>query len=196
MKQHKYTEEQKSFLKENCSGTSYSELTDIFNNEFNLDLSLTKIQGAMKRYGLKNGLDRRFKKGDIPFNKGKKGIRVSPGTEFKKGHIPKNYLPVGSERITKDGYLEVKIKKPNVWKLKHRIVWEKENGPVPKGFVVIFSDQDKTNISIDNLLVVSRRELAVMNHEKLIYDNSDLTKTGKNIASLKIKINDVIREKK
>ena len=46
---------------------------------------------------------------------GKKGI-CADGCErtwFKKGHIPANYRPVGSERVNADGYIEVKVADPN-----------------------------------------------------------------------------------
>ncbi len=31
-----------------------------------------------------------FEKGHIPWNKGIKGLHLSPSTEFKKGHLPAN----------------------------------------------------------------------------------------------------------
>lgn len=42
----------------------------------------------------KYGKAHRYKKGDITWNKGKY-MRVSVATEFKKGHKPHNYKPVG-----------------------------------------------------------------------------------------------------
>lgn len=39
--------------------------------------------------------------------------------------------------------------------LKHRFLWETANGPIPKGHKVIFADGDKTNITLDNLIMVS-----------------------------------------
>lgn len=43
-----------------------------------------------KRRGVWNGVG--FSKGHIPWNKGVKGIHLSPETEFKKGNLPKiNY---------------------------------------------------------------------------------------------------------
>src|SRR5436189_5539728 len=60
--------------------------------------------------------DSRIKKGNIPVNKGKK-MRPEvyarcAGTMFKKGQISKNKLPLGSMRVSKDGYLEIKITEP------------------------------------------------------------------------------------
>ena len=64
------------------------------------------------------GVVTRFKPGVPPFNKGKKmedyctpeAIARSARTRFKAGHRPKNWRPVGSERVSKDGYIEVKMR--------------------------------------------------------------------------------------
>jgi hypothetical protein len=102
--------------------------------------------------------------------------------------MPWNYDPVGTERINPDGYVDIKIANPNKWKGKHRIIWEKANGPVPKGYAIIFADGNRRNFKLKNLLMVSRAELSVMNKLGLIYKNSDLTKTGKLIADIKLQI--------
>jgi hypothetical protein len=84
----------------------------------------------------------------------------------------------------------VKIADPSEWKMKHVLVWEKANGKVPRGSVIIFADGDKTNFRLKNLLLVTRRELAVMTRCGLIYGHSGLTKTGKLIADVKLLIGD------
>jgi len=107
-----------------------------------------------------------IKKGCTPKNKGLKqteymsaeGIEKSSRTRFKKGNIPKNIRPVGSERITKDGYLEVKVGEPNKWDLKHRIIWQQEKGSIPKGYNVQFKDKPTLNITIDDLYLISRSD--------------------------------------
>lgn len=56
-----------------------------------------------------------MKNGNIPFNKGKKGYMSAEQYEkckqtmFKKGNIPANHRPIGSERVGKDGYILIKI---------------------------------------------------------------------------------------
>jgi hypothetical protein len=107
-----------------------------------------------------------FKKGQIPPNKGKKiNEFMSPDTQerflknsFTPGNRPKNTAAVGSEVITKDGYIKVKIAQPNKWKLKHRLVWEQNNGRIPVGLNVQFRDKNKQNCSINNLYLISRSE--------------------------------------
>jgi hypothetical protein len=129
-----------------------------------------------------------FKKGMTPWNKGKKGTGGWEPTQFKKGKMPWNYKPVGTERINTDGYVEIKIADPKTWKGKHIIIWEEANGPVPKGHVLIFADGNQQNVTVENLLLVSRRELAVMNKRGLISGDSELTKTGVVIADIYLKI--------
>ena len=105
-------------------------------------------------------------------------------TSFKKGTTPPQYRPVGSERINKEGYLEVKIADPNKWELKHRYIYKKYYGDIPKGHNVIFADTDKTNLNIDNLILVSKSEMLILNRNKLIYEDNELTKVGVNIAKV------------
>jgi hypothetical protein len=96
-----------------------------------------------------------FKKGHKPANSGKKMTSEQYAkcsrTMFKKGRNSLNKRPLGSTRITKDGYIEIKTAEPNVWSLKHRIEWQKHHGEIPKGEAVCFVDGDKTNCKIDNL---------------------------------------------
>lgn len=103
---------------------------------------------------LESGKVHRFEKGQTAWNKGKY-MRVSKRTEFKDGHKPHNYRPVGSERITADGYRERKIADPNKWRGVHLILWEEENGPIPPKHKVIFADNNKQNIVIENLILVT-----------------------------------------
>ena len=109
-----------------------------------------------------NSIATRFKKGGQSPNKGKKMpehvYEKLKDTMFKKGDMPSNYKPIGSERITKDGYVEVKVGDPSEWRPKHRILWEKENGPIPEGYNVQFKDGNRQNIKLENLYLISRAE--------------------------------------
>jgi hypothetical protein len=68
-----------------------------------------------------------FEKGDKPWNTGTKGVCKPNSGNFKSGQVSWNKKPVGYERIcSKDGYVIVKVAEPNVFKLKHRIVWKKQ----------------------------------------------------------------------
>lgn len=109
-----------------------------------------------------NSMRTRFKKGHVPANKGKsmpeEVYEKCSGTMFRKGQVPHNHKEVGSERVNIYGYIEVKVAEPNRWKLKHRIVWERTNGEIPKGYNVQFRNRDKLDCRIENLYLISRAD--------------------------------------
>ena len=187
---HFYTEEEIDYLRKISPGRTNKKITKMFNDKFKLNQSERAIEGTRKRYEIKNGVDARFKKGHKPWNKGLKGYMGANKTSFKKGEVPPNYLPIGSKRVTKDGYVEIKVADPNKWKGKHRIVWEKRNGPAPEGYAVIFGDGNNRNFNIDNLILVSRKQLLKLNQYGLIKNDAELTRTGVIIADLHSKINE------
>lgn len=104
----------------------------------------------------------RFKPGHIPANKGKKmgadAYNKCKHTMFKKGHCPANHKPIGHERITRDGYIEVKTAEPNVFELKHRLVYKEHYGEIPEGFMVRFKNGNRLDVSPDNLFLMSKSE--------------------------------------
>lgn len=190
---HKYSEDQDRFLIDNVKGITLEELRDKFNKQFNLNLSKSAIANRKNKLHLSSGITGgQFQKGNIPANKGKKwdeymskeGQENSRKTTFKKGNVPQNYRPVGSERITKDGYVEIKVADPNKWELKHRCVYKQHFGEIPEGYNIMFADQNKQNLDINNLILVSKSEDLIMNNNKLIGNNGELTKSGLLIAKV------------
>lgn len=109
-----------------------------------------------------NNVAARFTNGHVPHNKGKKMppevYSKVAGTMFKKGHTPVNHRDVGSERVSVDGYIEIKVAEPNRWRLKHRVIWEQHNGEIPKGFNVQFKNHNPLDCRIENLYLISRSE--------------------------------------
>lgn len=187
-----FTDEQIEFIKDNAKGLPNEELTKRFNNHFKTNIATSQIKALKAREHINSGLDGHFPKGNIPFNKGIKGVcaKGCEKTWFKKGIEPINHRPLGSERVDVDGYTLVKIAEPNEWRLKHQVVWEKENGPIPKGYAVIFGDRDRSNFDINNLILVSRQQLLILNRNKLIQNDADLTRTGVIIADVYKKISE------
>jgi hypothetical protein len=101
-----------------------------------------------------------FVKGQVPANKGVKGINY-PGmqaTQFGKGHKPANHKPAGTIREV-DGYFEIKIAEGmRQWKLLHRVIWERCNGPIPQGHIVSFLDGNTKNINIKNMALFTKAQ--------------------------------------
>jgi hypothetical protein len=194
-REKKYLPHHIRFLKGIVRGRSYAEITGIFNREFGFSISVNAMGNILQKHNLKNGRDGRFRPGQIPANKGRKGY-CPPGCEkgwFKPGNKPFNTMPLGSERISADGYyVEIKYQEKsgppkNRWKGKHVLIWEKANGPVPKGHAVIFADGNRRNFKLGNLVLVSRKELAVLNRGNMLGSkNEDITKVSVNIARLKV----------
>ena len=153
----KYTEEQKQFFQDNVFGHSHKEIQEIFIKRFGIYITRSQISAYIKNNHLSTGRTGRFEKGNIPYNK---GVHSCPkGCEkgwFKKGQTPPNHREVGEERINVDGYIEIKVAEPNKWRLKHRVVWEKENGPIPEGYIVILKDGNRLNTDVDNLMLAKR----------------------------------------
>lgn len=183
-KPHKWTDDQVKFVKDNIKGTPYKKMWKMVNEKFGLNLTYRQIEGFLKRNNITNGNDTRFKKGERAWNKGMKGLSIGgKETWFKKGNKPDNYRPVGSERTCpKNGYTVVKVQDEgryqDRWKHKHVVLWEKVNGKVPDDHVIIFLDGNNGNMNMENLEMISRSELAIMNNEGLITSDPELTKTG------------------
>lgn len=107
-------------------------------------------------------IENRFQAGHIPDNKGKKVsaeiyAKCAP-TMFRKGHIPHNHKPVGTEGMRSDGYLWVKIADPDKWVQKQRLVWEQHHGTIPDGYNVQFKNRNPKDCRIENLYLISRAD--------------------------------------
>lgn len=156
------------------------------------------------------GVAHRFKPGQEPPNKGLRRPGWAPGrmaeTQFRKGCMTgaaqHNYQPIGTLRVSKDGYLERKVTDDHPgparrWVAVHRLVWEAANGPVPAGHVVVFLPGRRTAsesaITLDAVELVTRAELMRRNtRHRLPKELADLIALR---ASLTRKINTRIRKR-
>lgn len=131
-----------------------------------------------------------FVKGTTPWNKGKD---FNPGgrsveTRFKKGLKPPKYQEIGTIVKHKDGYTYIKLAE-HKWQLYQRYIWEKyHHKKLKRSQTVLFLDGNRNNFAPDNLMTISRKELLIINHERLLTKNDgELSKTGVLIAKLKLK---------
>lgn len=140
---------------------SHAEFVALFGRD---DVSFTNYKALCTRKGWKAGSTGCFPKGNISHNKGKKGF-CAPGSEkgwFKKGvrggRAKKLYKPIGSERVSKGGYVERKVNDDlplqSRWQTVHKINWEAANGPVPEGHRLKCLDGDKQNTDQANWIAV------------------------------------------
>jgi len=130
----------------------------------------------------------RFPKGHAPWNKGVKGIRLSPATEFKpgciRGRAARLYRGLGAITIRRDKpsrrlrgrnrkagmppwprkkrrYIKIADdgRPQDRWIPYARYVYEQAHGPILGGMSVVHLDGDTMNDSLANLRAVPRRLL-------------------------------------
>lgn len=188
----------RDFIRENNKGKTALQMTELLNQTFGTSYTTEQIKSIRGRMHLDSGLTGHFEPGHIPANKGKKSVygKGCERTWFKKGHMPHNHVPVGTEVMSTDGYLKVKIAEPNVWSFKHIMEWENHNGKIQDGCLISFKDGDHYNCNIENLMCITRTEHAILNRQKLRSSSPELTETGLALAKLKHKIQEVQKEGK
>ena len=194
-----FTPEQRAFIKKNYKGIGNAELAEKLNKKFGTNFTTQQMKTYKSNNYLDSGLTGYYEKGHIPANKGQKmtaeQYEKCKATMFKKGNVPHNHKPVGSERIDRDGYTLIKIAEPNKYVLKHRYIWEQANGPVPEGHLIIFLDGNKQNFDLSNLTCITLAENAVLNHLKLRSTDKDITQAAINVAKIKNKISKLQKNK-
>lgn len=204
-----FTNEQAEFIKANIKGKTTKEIAAIVNNTFNTNFTQRQIQNFKSRHKCPSGLGGgigRFKTGQTPWNKGKKWSpefrekMIKTRTMFEKGHIPISELPIGTERVNRDGLVEIKVKEAdypensfkknngNGWIMKHHKIWiDYYKKPVPKGHKIIFIDQNKRNFDINNLKLVSNALMARLNQNHRLTNDFITSNCGIMIEEIKMK---------
>ena len=128
-----------------------------------------------------------FKKGNIPWNKGMKGLQLSPeSVRFKSGpeHTGENHpsWKGGIEHMSKDCVhintgAYTRVRRP-------RKIYEENFGEIPYGYVVIHKDDNRYNDSPDNLEAISRAENLKRNQLKnKLNANTSNIKTIKRLST-------------
>ena len=186
---HEWTEKESRVLRSRWANTSAENLA----KEFHLTkpqvylqahkLGLQKDPEYIRETGrvsarTPNSIAARFKKGHPTWNKGMKGL-YTPGSEkgwFKKGHLPQTTAPEGDgaiririDKCLRTGrrrhYKWIRISKAK-WRTLHVVMWERENGPVPPGHIVVFKNGDSMNCTVENLRLISHEQHAKETQDK------------------------------
>lgn len=142
------------------------------------DVNLQNYKALCKRKGWLTGRTGQITKGAEPWNR---GIKCLPGkggnhpnvrrTQFKagvrQGVATKLYKPIGTERLSKDGYLERKIHDgmpmQSRWRAVHLIRWEEQHGKLPKGHCLKCLDDNLQNTDPANWVAIPRGTLPFLN---------------------------------
>lgn len=190
----KYPEGMEEYIRSIARGRTTEEVAQMTAEHFGIEFSVSACRAYKKNHDITSGLDCRFKKGNVPANKGKKMspeayVKSAP-TMFKKGSIPANHMEIGEYTHTSDGYLIQKVQETGTqwerFEMVHRRIWEEHNGPIPEGKKVSFLDGNKDNCNIENLVLLDNAENLEMNRSGLRFDNTDYTEAGVAVAKLKV----------
>ncbi|MFA5951893.1 MAG: hypothetical protein WC807_16585 [Hyphomicrobium sp.] len=167
-----FTEEELAWIKKNARRVRRRAHAAFCQTFERTDVSLSNFNTLCKRNGWMTGRTGHYKKGSIPATKGKKMPYNAnrARTQFKKGQTPHNTKYLGHERVSVDGYVETSIDKVNPhtgflrrYVLKHKYLWEKQNGPVPEDMCLKCLDANRLNTDPSNWEPIPRGALPFLN---------------------------------
>jgi hypothetical protein len=171
------------YIYANCKGITRVEMTERLNAEFGAKYTHQQIQTYYSRNRIVSGTTGKCANRHRP----PKGVYPKG---LYKWHIENNRsgkpkYSVGDVVKREDGYLHRKVGDGELVK-EHHYVWEQANGPVPKGYMLIFKDGDRTNCELENLALVSRAENVYLTRKKMRFTDPQLTESAVNLAKLHI----------
>lgn len=182
----KYHAEITAFIIEN-GAMGRKELAELINAKFGTSYTRKQIQSRCTHLGLRAAIDGRLEKGSKAWNKGIKNSTGYSASRWKKGNVPHTARPVGYERINRDGHVEIKVEGQRQMVYKHRWVWEQHHGEIPKGMVVSFRNGIRTDCRIDNLILLTRAELARLNQSYIKHSTPETHESCILLAKIKDK---------
>lgn len=130
-------------------------------------------------------------------------FRANHGTQVRQDGTRRGgraRVPVGTERVSKDGYIVIKVRaeaeramsKDN-WMLKHVWAWEQANGQkLPKGHMVMFADHNRRNFEPDNLVAVPKRLMGVINSMHVGWSDRETLEAVVHMAEIRVARNRAI----
>lgn len=167
--------EMTAWMLEHDHGQRTAALSEAFRGRFGFGLSQTQISSFRGSHGTQT-----------------KGARPKAGDWHRR--------PVGFERDTGRGYILVKVREhasvpgsKDNWEMKHVLAWERANGrEVPEGYQVVAGDGDCRNADPENLVLVRKDLVAVINSGCCgEYHDAETLRVVAAAAELKVKVVDV-----
>ena len=155
------TKEQLEFIRERYPTTGAKALIDEFNATFNLNRKPQYLNTIASKYGIR--MEKEAYKAVY------KGIGEVPiGTVSKNAHNGRYYVKVRTDRRSSAN-----------WQEAGKYMWEKHNGPVPKGSVVIFLDNNPEHWDdINNLMCITQKQARQLMAAGYRSEDPEITKTG------------------
>lgn len=169
-----WTEEERNVVRELFADNYTATICQILDRSYSSVCAQARLMGLKKseafikaelqRQGARikiAGVTFRYKKGRESENKGKAMpnhvYEKVKHTMFQKGQKPHNTKYDGYERTYTDGYVKIRVRSGK-YVLKHRHLWEQANGKIPRGYLVVFKDNNPQNLVLENLELISREE--------------------------------------
>lgn len=185
-----FPEEVAAFIEKNHKGTGHQAMADLIRQQLGMEYTAQQIKSFYKNHNLNSGLTGHFVKGQPSHNK---GVPMSPevyekakATMFKPGSRPHNTNEVGDIVLATVGYYKIKVAEPDVWEFCHIRAWQRAYGEIPEGMLVSFKDGNRENWSLENLMLITREENAVMNQKHLRFDRAEATESGLLVAKVEL----------
>jgi len=139
-----FTKKHEKWLKDNLKTFStYADATNKFNAQFNQKRTEKAIHAKMKRLNL----------------------YIDVRTLQDNWSYPRR-VPIGTIKDDGDGYLKIKVGKEyssSGWVRYHRWVYEQNYGKLPRGYKILFLDNNKQNYDPSNMIAVPASYFALMN---------------------------------
>lgn len=212
---HTYTNEQHQFIKDNYKGTTTRTLVELFNKKFNTNIGYIQMKRYKEYYGFKNGLDNSGLTDEQKewISNHYKGISNKELTKlfnetFNTNYKEQKFIDYRSrkglknnykcnsrhreeftEKVYKNGQTVVKIN--GAFIPKHRYLYEKYIGKIPKCCAVIFKDNNKDNFDLSNLVLVHKQVFNIIKAD--LTDDVDINESVLLLGRLRHKIHEIER---
>lgn len=169
-----WTPERLEWLRAHRADLTIGPLTEAFNARFSTRHQPHALAKALNKHGIASPRTGRFQPGLTPWNSGMTGFQAggrARTTQFKPGQLVWHQMPVWSYRQETDGQWYFKFRQEAApgfsrrdWLAVHRLNWEAAHGPLAAGQVVILLDTDPSHCELENLAMLTRRELVYFNN--------------------------------
>ena len=175
---HKYTEEERDWLRENVPELAVNEVARRFNERFGTNIS----PGALKRYG---ALYLNVKRTNEVTLKHRREMNREFFTRFHVGDIsvhirggrPTKVIMVGRDMAV-DGKNNAR------WMPYARYLWEQEHGPLPNGYRLIPLNNDGADCRLENWCAIPSDVMALMARNQWYSTNPDVTMAAIKLCEL------------